>query len=473
MRLLAIRWSLVVLPSIVLPVAACSSAPEPTGSTAEGAVAAVTPAAASADAAEQARIQQFLDSRYTRADVRDTFRTKLGDDIDCVDFFAEPGVRVMAARGQPITSIPKPPPLPKSKRPTGAQDDAPRGIVDDQGRARTCPEGSVPEMRITPERIARAGGLDGFLAAQGKKTIPAPPDRCLGEEYEGYAHVKNTLVNAVPPLEYGTDFMAIYAPQLPIWEQTGDHSLAQVWFYSGNHAVAPLDPVGCTSADCYNTIEGGWQVNAQLNPGDGTPRLFIGGTSNGYASFCFNNTGSDCTTWIPTNVNYYLNQPLNYTLPAAGSTPDELEFTIIEIAGDFWITIQQTGGPSEYIGYFPSGQYDRPMDTFEVGGEVYDQTAVFANTVQMGSGQNATMGYGYAAYHHDYAGLSYPNSVQEWSGAGTMCDTHPADYDYTQSGGLSSWDQYFFYGDCVQTSCPFLWFWNANTCACEREIFHY
>jgi hypothetical protein len=463
------RWCLLALPLGAVSVAACSSSP---------------------DGAEAARVQRFLDSRYTRADVRHSFRTKFGDDVDCVDFFAEPGVRAMAAKGKPITELPKPPPIPESMRareasqPRVAPEDgiSLRGQLDEQGRPQKCPEGTIPEMRITPERIARAGGLDAYLAAGGTKTVPPAPDRCEAEEYTGYAHVKETIVNAVPALQYGGDTMAVYAPSVPIWESTADHSLSQIWFYSGNHAIQPLDPAGCDSSDCYNTIEFGWQVNAQLNPGDGQPRLFIGSTSDGYANFCFNNTGSGCVTYIPTNSYYYLNQPVGYTSPGAGSTPAELENVVIyipdgpgSVTGNFWITIQHSGEPSEYIGYFPSSQYQRPMDTYEVGGEVYDQTAQFAGQVSMGSGQDAHAGYGYAAYHYGFAGGSYDSSGDKiWSYSGDMCDTHPSDYDYMLNvGGQSSWAElgdYFFYGNCVQHSCPIGWHWDVAICDCARFI---
>src|ERR1700733_13976358 len=103
------RSFVIALPSLVLPIAACSSSPAPTG----GAASSVT---AHAGATEAERVQSFLDARYTSADVRYSFHTRAGQDIDCVDFFAEPGVKALAARGEPITSIPKPPPLPDSAK---------------------------------------------------------------------------------------------------------------------------------------------------------------------------------------------------------------------------------------------------------------------------------------------------------------------------------------------------------------------
>jgi hypothetical protein len=41
--------------------------------------------------------------KYTPQDVRHTFNALGGDTIDCVDFFAEPGVKALAAQGTPLT----------------------------------------------------------------------------------------------------------------------------------------------------------------------------------------------------------------------------------------------------------------------------------------------------------------------------------------------------------------------------------
>jgi len=41
---------------------------------------------------EDARIQAFLDARYTAADVRYSYKTRAGEVIDCIDFFAYPSL---------------------------------------------------------------------------------------------------------------------------------------------------------------------------------------------------------------------------------------------------------------------------------------------------------------------------------------------------------------------------------------------
>ncbi|HEX4416897.1 MAG TPA: hypothetical protein VH165_03315, partial [Kofleriaceae bacterium] len=130
-------------------------------------------------------VQRFLDQRYQAADVHHSFKTQAGETIDCVDFFAEPGVKAMAARGTPITAIPhfelpaglagrlaKPGAAPGMAPGTTADSVAFRGDLDDDGHARACPDGTVAELRITPEHIARAGGLDAFENAASHKGAP-------------------------------------------------------------------------------------------------------------------------------------------------------------------------------------------------------------------------------------------------------------------------------------------------------------
>src|SRR5579862_2771648 len=54
-------------------------------------------------------IQAFRDSYYTDADIRHSFTSKHGEHIDCIDYYAQPSVRNMKARGLPVLAAGAPP----------------------------------------------------------------------------------------------------------------------------------------------------------------------------------------------------------------------------------------------------------------------------------------------------------------------------------------------------------------------------
>jgi hypothetical protein len=56
---------------------------------------------AAARPSEEARVQQYLDSLYTKKDVVSTFETKFSEQIDCIDFWAQPAVKLAVAQGHP------------------------------------------------------------------------------------------------------------------------------------------------------------------------------------------------------------------------------------------------------------------------------------------------------------------------------------------------------------------------------------
>ena len=128
---------------------------------------------------EAARVRAFLDSRYTAADVRHSFQTINLETIDCIDFFAYPSVKALAAAGTPLTEIPKPPPPRRPVRTpaTGGHLSSLmfNGDPDDSGSARVCPADTVPIIRVTAEDIEAAGGLDAYQSRAGKMKKAPPP----------------------------------------------------------------------------------------------------------------------------------------------------------------------------------------------------------------------------------------------------------------------------------------------------------
>jgi hypothetical protein len=335
-------------------------------------------------AAETARIQQFLDERYTAAHVRHSFHTKFSETVDCVDFFAQPGVKALAAQGTPMVQLPV---VPRVQAPAPAElaDVLFLGQPDDEGHARACPGGSSPLLRITGAQIVAAGGLNAFLRAHTKKTGALPPPVAAPPappNLAGYAWVTSTYTGGRSTI-YGKGDMTIYRPKVL---KPGDHSIAQTW-------TSSKGPNGT------QTVEIGWNVDRSVY-NDDLVHLFIYSTTNSYdpqkPGFvgCYNNVGPGCAPFVvppsaivtPGQVlspSDFFSAPqfehfITTNSPAAPPPSDPMNTT-----PGWWL--QSAGG---IIGYYPSSDYVGTMQTqattFQIGAEIYDQTASWV--IPMGSG---------------------------------------------------------------------------------------
>jgi hypothetical protein len=498
--------------AVLAPLVACSSAPTESHG---GASAGTPPAshasvASSAPVAEADRVHEYLEGRYPASGVRHSFRTALGQTADCVDFFQMPGVRAMAARGQPITEMPKPPaPRPRRLRDGSTVIDPPQPApvsegVDEDGHDRLCPEGTVLQLRITPDDIAREGGLDAYRVARQKhpaarvpqaspaappsaqQALPAmsssappatPPTMwpCESGEFHDYAHVIGDIVDTTPGVEFGMDTMAVYNPAIP--QEAGNHNVGQVWMFGGTIAQdLPTDP-GCNPATqaCVQSIEIGWMVSQ----GDSNAHVFTYSTLDGYTlgpngadlDGCWNGEGgSNCPPFIWSS-GYTAAVTPGAIIPVNGpfaTPPQELSALVIDIGGNYWVQVG-VAGARYYIGYYPGSNFAGPLSTFQVGGEVFGSQNDFTNpAIPMGSGFPSAWGYGWAAYHHDFSATVYWNGQQTdyWTAA-SMCASTPPNYSYAPYGystapapGASSWSVdggYFYYGNtpapCTPTTC--------------------
>lgn len=418
-----------------------------TASARASASAATGPGSTAVVGGEGARVQAYLDSIYQRSDVRHSFRTRFGEDVDCVDFFAQPAVKALAARGIRVSQRPEvPADLPaKATPPSPAESNRVAvgsvffdGQPDDNGQPRSCPDGSVPQIRLTAERIRQAGGLDAFTAAVSRPR-PAPPtpghpDNC---DFPNYAHIVGALTAPGDEVYMGDSTMSIFAPNIP----TGDHSVAQTWTYSGYNLCD-----GITST--IQSVEAGWNVDPGLY-GDENSHLFVFSTTDGYQTTgCYNNwpgTGN-CVPWVQSSSRY----APGMILPASvvNGAAHELEVLTINI-NNWWIQIT-VDGVREYMGYYPASAFHGSMqtyaDNFEVGGEVYDATGKF--NVPMGSGYWPEFGLGYAAYHHDSWGWGSLNGQKTSFDNLTMVDARPNSYAYsTTATPGSGWANFFFFGN--------------------------
>lgn len=107
---------------------------------------------------ELQRIQDYLERRTPTASIVSTTSLR-GEPVDCLDFYAQPGVRDLLARGEKIDSIPTAPDNARSAE--RAMKAGPN--TTDVSLPKACPNGSVPIHRLTVEAIAEFGSLDGYL----------------------------------------------------------------------------------------------------------------------------------------------------------------------------------------------------------------------------------------------------------------------------------------------------------------------
>ncbi|MGA3135145.1 MAG: neprosin family prolyl endopeptidase [Terracidiphilus sp.] len=371
-------------------------------------------------------MQRYLDSRYTQNDVRHTFKTKFGEQIDCIDFYAQPGVKKLAARGMKIASIPQLAPLAYPVKPASAswttEDLSFNGQRDQDGNPRACPAGTVPQLRITAEQIARVGGLDAFLAAHRKThgIRPKPPN---GADSPGYAHVVMNNATNSSSITSGSATLTMATPPLSSSTPIGDHSLAQTWIAGGG-----------------GTVEAGWTVDRSLS-GDTQTHIFIFSTSEAtfnadgsvtYGNGCYDNEGDGCVPWVALPSSFAPGQTIS-PVSTAGGSQVELAITS-KLTSDGWVISMCIGYTCSNLGYYPKSNYSATgmgagASTFQAGGEVFDQAAKDSNStdysketwddppaIRMGLG-NVLEGYGISAIAYN---LSYTDKV------GTHTDFYPS-----------------------------------------------
>lgn len=434
---------------------------------------------------ENVAVQRFLDERYTAADVRHSFHTIFGEAIDCIDFFAQPGVKALAARGTPVTEMP-----PAPRAPDGAGDPLAevefRGQLDQDGLPRACPAGTVPILRITAADVEAAGGLERFTRPYRRKPPPfmkssaQGPSSSLGDDpvlgdSTGFSHVFSRFNNSANRIiTQGADNAAVFSPAL----SGAVHSLSQLWFYAGSQ----ISQVGqtCTAPNCIQTIEVGWVADGQFEP-DPRPRFFVYSTTDGYHTSCFVGIGAGCPGWVGFPSAFLV--PGQILSGGPSGPQSEISFAVKQeqlangqvffdvLAGYNTVPGRATPGVTD-TGYFPASNFNggalqNGATVFVVGSEIQDDNMVW--TAQMGSGSAPSAGYGQAAYHHGYSACT-ATGCPDTSGFGAPAAEYtlasiaggPLQQDpYTPSttapaGPGSNWQNYFYVGDTPHV------FWQQN-----------
>jgi hypothetical protein len=348
-------------------------------------------------------VQAFLDARYKQSDVQHSFHTIFGETIDCIDFFAQPGVRALAALGTPITApltnVAPPSALVAPSAPGaspvggGAQTVLFNGQPDDNGNARACSGQTVPMLRITAADIAAVGGLDAFVASRQKTGGAALPPDNAGPPY---AHMVQNYTGG-GNITANSSYMGIVSP---VVLNTPNHSLAQTWTATNASGIGT------------QSVEIGWNVDPLIysNNNPTNPHLFTFATNNNYASGCYNNTGSGCLPFLVA-MGATLTPGQTLTSGVVGGTQHDLAVATIwqpQIGSTppcWYLLVGLNEGDDTTLGCYPASDYSGQMRTSasiaQAGAEVYDSTDG-SWVVPMGTGSNATDGFGQSAYMFGY-----------------------------------------------------------------------
>jgi hypothetical protein len=132
---------------------------------------------------QTAQIQNYIDENfYTDSDVVYSFVAGWGQQIDCINFYAQHSVKALLADGVSIPTAPTPPASPPSMPPPNVlpPNAGFAGQPDVNGLPQQCPSGTVPTTRPTIAQIEAAGGISEYQAAlpthlQRFQTTPCAP----------------------------------------------------------------------------------------------------------------------------------------------------------------------------------------------------------------------------------------------------------------------------------------------------------
>jgi hypothetical protein len=435
-------------------------------------------------------IEAFIAANYyADSDIQHSFHTIFGEQVDCIDFYAQPSIRMNIAAGLSVTAPPSTLDLPPGGSDVPPGPDAFSGAPDEDGNARACSGDTVPISRPTVEQVQAAGGI---LAFQNR---PRPHPRDSNQnthQYDCYEIPNQTILNGILSTANNYDHVVGYqhvdvayliatlSVNNPYLFSSSDHSAAQVWLQTGGCEYW-VDPYSCDpptesggSNEAVQSVETGWLVGA---PYSGTsPHLFTFTTVDGYheQNWYGDDTG---TPWVIAPGAKY---KVGMTLSSSNSPPyPELSIDVYNYSpGDpNWYVIIN----GSLIGWFPVGPsgmspgYAGIMrthaDYLQAGGEVFSgSTTANYTATKMGTGTEPASGtYRSAAYVRDVgyfenvesapftnASLSYISglpSFEQDDGNQGVCGFYAGNgFSKCSSScppGNSSWDSFFYYGGAL------------------------
>jgi len=301
----------------------------------------------------------------------------------------------------------------KHIRAQGENDD-----LDTDGNLRQCPDGTVPVIRYTLEKICK-----NFKSVEQWDSKYPDDESDSGTE----ASEKRSALNSH---RYAVGYQNVNNhgghSTLNVWQPvpiaSNAFSLSQVWYAGGTPT---------------QTVEVGWQVYQQLY-GTTKPCLFIYYTPDGYATGCYNNGCGKfvqySTVWIPGGQ--------LGPVSTMGGTQQEIEIVVLLSNGNWWVMIN-----NQWLGYYPlslygTGQLKTYATLAEYGGEVTANAA--GTTGQMGSGKKAAAGFQNAAYQKNI--FYYDTTAASNSNWATLSPIISCPSDYTINIANGGSGTQFYYG---------------------------
>jgi hypothetical protein len=409
---------------------------------------------------ERQHMADYLANHISPRDVVTSFTTTIGDEVDCVDLYAQPALKQPGMEQHVIEFAPKTFPKTKSRRFPASQGEHEQKVEASSEAAVTppqtigspneqCPEGSVPLRRVTMETLQRFKTLDDFrkkvpshigtvrdfdLDRKGDEQLSTDdivPPRIGASSLHQYAHAYRSVAN------WGAE--SVFNLWNPYTERSSEFSLSQMWVVRG-------------SGSSRETVEAGWQKYKDLY-GDWNARLFIYFTPDNYGSGgCYNLT---CGAFVQTNNTVYIGGAFTeYSQLGGAQKTITLLWYKDGTNGHWWLRYGDT-----WVGYYPRSRFDAnglrdQAAKVDFGGEIIDKRTDGRHTrTDMGSGRWPYEGFGYAAYQRSLKYVDTSNFYREASSL-TATRTDRECYDISLHSSSGSWGRYFYFGGSgYNTNC--------------------
>lgn len=374
---------------------------------------------------------------YEGVDVQHSFEDTAGAVFDCI-----PVGQQISLRGH-TGDLPQPPDLtpilqgrpPSVGTPPVATPDG--GSVDRHGNVRQAPPGTIPVRRITLQELTRFRDLDDFYRkyphagaassrrSTSKQTGPSAPDPDPAKNHR-YAYTHQT-VNSLG----GHSSLAVYAPSI---SSDQVFSLAQHWYTGG-------------AGNSHQTVEVGWQVYP-TKYGHAQPVLFIFWTPDNYATGSYNLDGAG---FVQLSGQTAIGSSLS-PVSVQGGQQMEIEIAAYLTGGNWWIYVGGTSAASA-VGYYPTSLFSGGAMATQAAEILYGGETVTLKTSwpAMGSGADASTGYGQAAYQRNIFYFP-PGGGAQWAGL-TPEQPSPGCYTLQAASAAAPWGTYFFYGGAGGGDC--------------------